>query len=50
MKQIGGLGNAAHTVRSPCDANRKLDLEEGTHDDTEVTCLNVKHEKEVRLC
>jgi hypothetical protein len=48
--QIGGLGNAAHAVRLHRDANRKLDLEEGTYDDTEVTYLNVKCKKEVRLC
>jgi hypothetical protein len=30
--------------------NGRLDLDEGTYDETEVTYLSVKYEKEVRLC
>ncbi len=37
--QIGGLGNATHVVRFSCDANGRLDLEERTSDETEVTRL-----------
>jgi hypothetical protein len=48
--QIGGMGNATHAVRFPRDANGRLDLEEGTYDETEITYLSVKYEKEVRLC
>jgi hypothetical protein len=48
--QIGGLGNATHAVQFPCDANGRLNLDEGTYDETEVMYLSVKYEKEVRLC
>jgi hypothetical protein len=48
--QIRGLGNATHAVRFPRDANARLDLEEGTYDEMEITYLSVKYEKEVRLC
>jgi hypothetical protein len=40
----------AHTARFPRDATGRLDLEEGTYDETESTYLSVKYEKEVRLC
>ena len=48
---IGGQrAGATHYVRFPRTPDGKLDLEAGKYDDTEVAWVNVKYEKEVRLC
>jgi hypothetical protein len=41
---------ATHYVRFPRTPEGKLDLEAGKYDDSEVAWVNVKYEKEVRLC
>jgi hypothetical protein len=48
---IGGQrAGATHYVRFPRTPEGKLDLEAGNFDDSEVAWVNVKYEKEVRLC
>jgi hypothetical protein len=48
---IGGQrAGATHYVRFPRTPEGKLDLEAGKYDDSEVAWVNVKYEKEVRLC
>ena len=50
---IGGLGHKSkdrkYTV-FPRDENNKLDLENGAYDETQVLTLQVKYEKEIRMC
>ena len=49
---IGGIGagSVQYHIKFPRDANGKLDLKNGSYTTTERTELNVKYEKEVRLC
>ncbi len=49
---IGGQQGRKTTnfVRFPRDDNGKIDLVDGSYDDSKVSYLNVKYEKEVRLC
>ena len=48
---IGGQGKNKETyVRFPRDEHGKLDLETGRYDLKPVVILNVKYEKEIRLC
>jgi hypothetical protein len=49
---IGGQqgSKATHFVQFPRDENGKIDLVNGAYDKSEVSYLNVKDEKEVRLC
>jgi hypothetical protein len=50
---IGGLGHSSanrHYAVFPRDENGKLDLENGAYDETKVDTLQVKYEKEVRMC
>jgi hypothetical protein len=48
---IGGQrAGATHYVRFPRTPEGKLDLEGGKYDESEVAWVNVKYEKEVRLC
>jgi hypothetical protein len=48
---IGGQrAGATHYVRFPRNPEGKLDFNAGKYDDSEVSWVNVKYEKEVRLC
>jgi hypothetical protein len=48
---IGGQhAGATHYLRFPRTPEGKLNLESGKYDESEVAWVNVKYEKEVRLC
>jgi hypothetical protein len=46
----GQRAGATHYIRFPRTTEGKLDLEAGEYDSSEVSWVNVKYEKEVRLC